>query len=282
MKKKNTQKLILDILMFIVLVILFKKNALGMAFHEIAGLSLLAVFIFHKIINRKWIVSVSGRLFQKNLAPKVRFQFIIDCLMLICFILIGLSGAMISKVVFSFHNNAMIWKVLHYFCAALVLVLSGIHIGLHMPFFASVFCGNGKMKPVLRVGLIVLTTAISAYGIFNLIDSSFTRWISMPFSISQAAGDHGPMPEQSGSLPQNAEEGEEAAESSHGPGQGKGQGQGNRDGQGGGQGREQSGVSITTALSTFAQFGSIVILFAALTALSESLFKRKSRTAESN
>lgn len=50
--KKNTFKLIMDFLMVGLAVLLFKKNVLGLKFHEIAGIVFCTVIIFHLLLNK--------------------------------------------------------------------------------------------------------------------------------------------------------------------------------------------------------------------------------------
>lgn len=56
---KHTHKFILDAVMAIILVLLYKKLVISLAFHEIAGLILFVLFAVHLIVNRKWIRTVA-------------------------------------------------------------------------------------------------------------------------------------------------------------------------------------------------------------------------------
>ena len=95
-------KLMLDIAMVIVLSLLFRKNTLGMAFHEIAGLIILAVFIIHVALNRSWVFVITRNLLSSKTTIRAKICWLIDCALVICFVLIGLSGILMSKVVFHF------------------------------------------------------------------------------------------------------------------------------------------------------------------------------------
>ena len=147
MKHKNIIKIVLDTIMIFVLVLMYKKSSISMQFHEIGGLILLAVFIVHLVINKGFITAVSKRFFKKGLPVKVRIGYIIDLLLLLSFVLIGISGVMISKIVFSFSaGGGNEWKVVHYFCSALALILIGIHTGFHRKFIGTMY-GKIKMLP---------------------------------------------------------------------------------------------------------------------------------------
>ena len=66
MKKKNRIKLALDILMLILLLLMYNKNVLGMSFHEIGGIAVCGLFIIHKLLNGKWILVITGKLFSQK------------------------------------------------------------------------------------------------------------------------------------------------------------------------------------------------------------------------
>ena len=128
--KKNWSKLILDLIMLMMFLLLFNKRVLGMGFHEIAGLCVGAVVIVHLLLNGKWITQITGKLLDSKLPPRTRILYLLNILLLIAVGMIIFSGAMISKVVFSF-NLPGPWKIIHYFCSAMAIILMGIHLGLH-------------------------------------------------------------------------------------------------------------------------------------------------------
>lgn len=257
--------MILDTLMLVIMLILFNKLIFGMAFHEIAGLALLVVFLFHKLVNFKWIKGVTPRVFSKGLPTKARIQFLVDFLMLLCFVLIGVSGVMISKVVFFFQNHAMIWKTLHYFCAALVLILIGIHLGLHIPFFQTVFHGFTQMSRLAGILLTIITAAVCVFGIYSMSSSNFSRWVSMPFQNSPAGGQR--MGEAKGMEQKQAQTVavDDNADQPTAPQNGKGPMAGH--------GQASSGIG--DKLLSFVRYFSIVFLFAVLTALADRVTRRK-------
>ena len=62
--KKNTFKIIFDVVLAFGIVLLYKKNVLGLGFHELAGIAICVLFIVHNLINRKWIAAVTKNLFS--------------------------------------------------------------------------------------------------------------------------------------------------------------------------------------------------------------------------
>jgi hypothetical protein len=70
MSDKTLKKIILDIVMAIIFLILIDPKNTGMTFHEIAGLTMGALFTFHIFLNRKWVKSITRNLFN----PKLKSQ----------------------------------------------------------------------------------------------------------------------------------------------------------------------------------------------------------------
>ena len=130
--KRNNVKLVLDIVMTIGFVLMFKKNVLGLSFHEIGGIAVCLLFIVHKLLNKDWIITVSKNLFKKGTPAKTRIQYITDFLLLIdmCAILftgIGISKKTFKAIAFLPHSAIPI----HFLTGGIALILIGIHVGLH-------------------------------------------------------------------------------------------------------------------------------------------------------
>lgn len=237
--KRITLKLIFDSLMVILMMVLYKKQATGMTFHEIGGLTFLGLVLIHLIINRKWVASVTGKLFAKETKTRVRFMYLDDFLLLIDFILLGIGAVMISKVVFKINAEGMTFKAMHYAAAAVALILIGVHLGLHRKlYFAK--CGQTGRKVLFAVFI-----AIAVFGIYAVTSTSFLRWLSMPFSGSSMGGGSGMMPAGAA----GAAAGAAGGAAMHG-----------------GEGAGQS-FSLLLVLQTIFQFFSITCLFAVITSV---------------
>lgn len=131
-----TYKFILGILLAIVFLLLMDENSFfGVRFHEIAGLVICLFFLLHKALSWKFIKETTLRLFGKA-NTKARINYIIDFLLFIGFTLIIISGMAIAKTIdFSWvgfdMENRMIWRAMHTSVSMIVLMIVGIHIGLH-------------------------------------------------------------------------------------------------------------------------------------------------------
>lgn len=279
MKNKLPLKLLFDGILLILLTLMYSKTAISMEFHEIGGLVLFGLFVFHLIFNFRWIVGVTKKLFSKSLPAKTRIGYIVNFLLVVSFALVCISGIFISKTLFQL-NAGMIWKTVHYTSASVALVLIGVHVGLHIKMIASFL--KKKIKfPILAgkvIGIICLT-ALLAFGVYSIQSTSIVRWISMPFTTSTMS--------QSEKMP-NSENGagerQQGERPTDGEGQGAGEGQqGERPTDGEGQGRKagehamQDELNLGNTILVVVQFTSIAAVFAAATFGLETLLNRKKR-----
>ncbi len=174
-------KLLLDLAMFVVLTLLFWKSNFGMQFHEIAGLSVLVVFLLHVLWNWRWVINVTKHFFRKGISFRTRLGWIVNAGLLVCFLIIGVSGVFMSRVLFHFSVGGN-WKTPHYFCSALALILVGIHIGLHWPMIGNIFRSKLHVHPPLTKTITVcFAAAVIVVGIYSIPTTSFSRWLVMPF-----------------------------------------------------------------------------------------------------
>lgn len=131
-------------IMVVFLILMDPKAYLGDWFHEWAGLLIGLFFILHKLLNWNWIKEVSKKLFGR-VPGRVRLNYILDVLLFISFIFIIWSGMEIAETIdFSWlgierGQKSMIWKSLHGSLSALVIIILGVHIGLHWDWVAARF-----------------------------------------------------------------------------------------------------------------------------------------------
>jgi hypothetical protein len=184
---KNFGKLLLDAAMLLVLILMYQKQVISMTFHEAGGLAVLGLFAVHLVINHKWIAAVTKKLFSKAVPLKTRAGYLVNVLLLVSFVLIGLSGIMISKQLFSLRggNNFI---TMHYASAAFALILMGIHIALHWRFITGVIKKRISLSgKIAKPAGIMLAAAIFFFGLHSIANTSFLQWLTMPFR-SQGGG----------------------------------------------------------------------------------------------
>lgn len=308
MKKQHSRRLALrlglDLVMALALLALFGgKHGTGLVIHEIAGLALAGALAAHLLLNAGWISGASRGVFRGGASPRLLLSWIVDLLALVCFAAILISGVLISRVVFSF-NLGGVWKTVHSFASACLLILMGVHLGLHAPLLAALCRRHGLDRPALRIAGGVLAAALVAFGCWSMATTSFTRWLTMPFASVQTSGEseHSSAPDVPGGttadartgatpeaasalLPASEEKGETAvmgdAERSehrgqeHGAGQGNGAGKNGGFGGGAGMGR----ASLGETLWVMARYFSIIFVFAAATGAVEGGVRMRKKAA---
>ena len=118
--------------------ILFALFVAGMSFynlpsilHEILGVAMAAAIILHLAINRRRFASL-----LKKLTPRKFFNAATDCALTICAAIILIPGVFMSNYLFaelvSFElRRNMTFHQLHVATPYAMLILIGVHIGLH-------------------------------------------------------------------------------------------------------------------------------------------------------
>ena len=296
-------KLVLDAIMLVLLVLMYKKQVISLSFHEIGGLALIGLFVIHHLVNGRWIAAATKRFFSKSTSGFVRACYLVNVLLLLAFLTVGVTGALISKVVFSLHVAGN-FKTLHYFSSALAVVLMGVHLGLHANYIFGKLFQKGANK-IAKAAVAVLLACLIAFGGYSLTTTNFVSYLAAPLQANNFArgefrpsgdialdGDGGQRPMDLSELPDAGTEtnpagptqpgGDTAAEGAQNAPQGGG-GQtfpsgGNLSGEGFGGGENEGGGetgSLTAALLLIAQYMSIITLFAAVTYPIQKLLRKK-------
>lgn len=192
-----TVKILLDVFMAVVLALLYNAHVLTLRFHEVAGIAILFVFLVHVLLNRAWVVKFGRRLFAKETPRRTKFSYWCSIALAVCFILIVVSGILISKSLFRQWFNDMgiqpttsFWRPVHLFCSALSLALVGIHIGLYWDMVKSFFRKYIKLpKRTAKVVCTVVLLAMLVWGVYSIPTAGFTEWLLSPVT-PQAHGGH--------------------------------------------------------------------------------------------
>ena len=190
--KINRFKFKFDIGIAVVFVLLFVPAITSLAFHEIASIVLGAALILHVLLNKKWIIGVSKKLFLKNTNRKTRISYILNIILFIDMFIIMISGFLISEVVlpnFRYDMNINMLP-LHIVSSILGLLIVGIHIGLHWNWIKQMtqhfpkwekrnFLRKLSPKVMLRILLVagtifLLTQVIKMVGLTPMIFSDST------------------------------------------------------------------------------------------------------------
>lgn len=175
-------------------------------------------------------------------------------------------------------NSSQIWKTVHYTGAALTLILAGIHLGMHYKYLTGIF-RRWIYMPGLpgRAVAAVLVTVLLVTGVYSMATTSFTRWLTMPFSTSQSAGLGGEQ-KQGISIPGGHADTQSKSEAFSAPADSGQNSSGStaKEKPSAGRGQQQKGGFLSAA-KTFIQYGSISFVFAAVTVGVSKLFGKKKK-----
>ncbi len=182
----NKLKVPLDILMTILFFLLMKVSFVGIALHELIGISIFFLFIVHKMLNYKWIVGVCKNITNIKVARKTKFMFVFDCLLLVLVSFNVISGILISQTILTkiIVNDISFWSDLHHFFAYSSLVLLSVHIGLHWQALMNMFVkllGLNKENPIQIIVARIMVVFISILGLRAIINPEINNNFIAPF-----------------------------------------------------------------------------------------------------
>ena len=171
---KQRFKRILDVLMTLALPCLMAYELIGEATHEVLGLCMVTLFIAHHALNWNW----HKHLFKGRYTAYRTVLTVLDCLMIAVFITQATSGIMMAKHVFPdlpHVGKRSFARVLHLLGAYWGFLLICLHAGMHMSGLWRKWQKSGKKA--VRASIVVLLTAISAYGIYAFIQRGFPNYL---------------------------------------------------------------------------------------------------------
>lgn len=184
---KIVVKMAIDAVMALVLALLYNAHVLTLTFHEVAGLAVAAIMLVHVLTSRSWVVRMAKRLFGKGVPARTKFSYCMSAVLAVLFVLIVVSGVLISSVLFPALNAAVgpakgTWHTVHLFCSALSLIVIGIHLGLHWD-IVKAFCRKRLSLPdaISKPLCVVAIIAMVAWGAYSFVPSGFEHWITLPF-----------------------------------------------------------------------------------------------------
>ena len=162
--KKTTIKKIIDVIMILMFIFELLHLLINGNIHEIVGLLLIVLIVIHNIINIHWYINIFKGKYNKR-----RFiSLVIIVLLIIDFIVIGLSGISMSNIFTNiriFSNDSV--KNIHYYGTIIALVLVMIHIILHGSRYVK------KYKKTFYLTSIVITILV---GAITMMLPYYQRW----------------------------------------------------------------------------------------------------------
>jgi len=134
-KMSQTQwRVWIDLVFFIGMVLVLAPQATGIPVHEWASFLIIIPFFLHLIMDWKWIVSVTKRLFKRT-KGEIRFNYVLDWLLFFLFVMATFTGVVISEAALPALGINMtidpFWSSMHDLSANLLMVVIGIHLAMH-------------------------------------------------------------------------------------------------------------------------------------------------------
>lgn len=137
---KTKTNLLVDSAIFAAFLAAMEPGLTGIAIHEWLSLALAATILVHLVLHWDWIVEVGRKYFSK-LFHESRLNFIVNVALLIAYVLVMLSGILISRSVVSVLGIQLTespeWRFLHSLSANASLLLTGLHFALHWKWIAA-------------------------------------------------------------------------------------------------------------------------------------------------
>lgn len=173
--KRNLFRICLDILMLVILSLLFTPDKFPLGLHQIGGIMLLALFINHCLLNRR---ALAGFLTSR----RMRLLLLLDGLLALAFSTLIASGLSIS--IFPFASRALadpIGLAVHAKAGAMVLLLLGVHLGLHWNFIL------GMAKKYLTLPLkVTVTLSVFLLAFFYILGTYNIAGGMLPHLVAPA------------------------------------------------------------------------------------------------
>ena len=158
MNKKNIIKFTLDIVMAVLFITFFNKNLISFKFHIISGYIFGGFILFHLFLNRKWIINITKRLFDKKLNLRLKISYVLSILLFLSIFSILISGSLMMKS--TTYDRVMFWKMLHFGSSYLSIAIMGIHIGLYWRFIMNMFKKIFKIKQGGNISKIIINISV--------------------------------------------------------------------------------------------------------------------------
>lgn len=216
---KQVVKIILDAAMTLLFILLINAFGTGLEFHEVAGLAVGAMVLFHIILNFNWIKGIIKNFSKATF--KTKFMFILNTVLALGTALIIITGVLISKVLFPQlavqEQDTLI--AVHKWSSYILLGFIGVHLIIHAKYILNMIkkmfqqrrekvvkypiIGMGALTLILAIGLI--WHQISAMKIDDYVSENSLSEQTSINSQSQTTTGEPPLPSETETTTQPAE-----------------------------------------------------------------------------
>lgn len=178
-KANRIVRLALDALMLLLLTQLMAYHASSEAAHEWHGVALTALLVVHQWLNRRWY----GALFSGRYTVQRAVMTGVFALTLIAYALTAFCGLSMSThaapFLYSMAPSAFV-RPAHLAASYWAFILTGIHVGLHIP----AMFGRFKTGRVAKALLHLAATAIAGVGFYLFLKNGIFDYIFLQTSYA--------------------------------------------------------------------------------------------------
>ena len=149
---KLKQKMIMDGIMMILLLVLMNYDLTGGLIHEFLGIVILVGFIIHAAANRRYYAAMIKAIKRGKAGTRNKVAFAINIILPFLAILMLLSSVAVSRELLpgiSVMFRSEMWVPIHIICAVVLLICVFIHVCLHAKMI-SAFIGQYAESPALQ------------------------------------------------------------------------------------------------------------------------------------
>ena len=149
---KLKQKMIMDGIMMILLLVLMNYDLTGGLIHEFLGIVILVGFIIHAAANRRYYAAMIKAIKRGEAGTRNKVAFAINIILPFLAILMLLSSVAVSRELLpgiSVMFRSELWVPIHIICAVVLLICVFIHVCLHAKMI-SAFIGQYAESPALQ------------------------------------------------------------------------------------------------------------------------------------
>jgi len=149
---KLKQKMIMDGIMMILLLVLMNYDLTGGLIHEFLGIVILVGFIIHAAANRRYYAAMIKAIKRGEAGTRNKVAFAINIILPFLAILMLLSSVAVSRELLpgiSVMFRSEMWVPIHIICAVVLLICLFIHVCLHAKMI-SAFIGQYAESPALQ------------------------------------------------------------------------------------------------------------------------------------
>ena len=167
MSRKMLIKLSIDFFMAVLMLAAMAYHLTGNTIHELLGVSLLALFIVHNILNRRWYQTVLKR---KHNARRI-LNTAVNLLLVVMMLILMVSSVLISRTLFAFIpvDGGLIARQIHILATYWGFILISIHIGMHWRMIIGMvrkISGISSLNRGRTFAVRVMAVLIAVYGVY--------------------------------------------------------------------------------------------------------------------